>query len=410
MALQLENVQLDAESDPVDSFLQKYDSRRTMNEAHEHTKALEQNLCLDGVYEAMNHYKWLSIVAITDEIFKGQSDQLSDPVQENNVYQLSERGKANHREYNNASSAMGFTLDATSAITDSNEMLEMRALRLLSLLKCRQVNRAAQEFDEPNPTSKVSVADMNTIAFELRVLKIEVILRKASNNEDGLVELYELLEEYNALLDKVDLSMSSEVEISGESQRTDIKLAERNIILTTLIHHHLMYHHYQAAVDRCKELVRYNRNSAQAFYLLSRVCCFVGKSADARLSLKLASSRSDASLSMQHLCQAMIYGVEGKVDLANDEFEAVCVLQADNVIAANNSAMMMLHQGLIDDSIERLEGLLRENSTAALDEGLVFNLCTLYELRYPHQSAEKRNVLRNLATRLGRQGFNMKSI
>lgn len=53
---------------------------------------------------------------------------------------------------------------------------------------------------------------------------------------------------------------------------------------------------------------------------------------------------------------------------------------------------------------------MRGNVVRALDEGLIFNLCTLYDLSEPSSATEKKVVLRKLAARFGRQGFNMEAI
>jgi len=56
------------------------------------------------------------------------------------------------------------------------------------------------------------------------------------------------------------------------------------------------------------------------------------------------------------------------------------------------------------------EETIRADPIAALDEGLVFNLCTLYDLSQPDRAKAKKVILRKLAARFGRQGFNMEAI
>lgn len=66
----------------------------------------------------------------------------------------------------------------------------------------------------------------------------------------------------------------------------------------------------------------------------------------------------------------------------------------------NNLSLCLLYSGNMRRAVHELEGLVRENPTAYLTEGMAFNLCTLYELGSDGEECIKRKkVLQRVAKR-----------
>ncbi|KAA8494583.1 hypothetical protein FVE85_2824 [Porphyridium purpureum] len=223
-------------------------------------------------------------------------------------------------------------------------------------------------------------------------------------------------------------------------------LNKRAVVLSSLVHHHLMYHHYQSAIDAARRLVRlctyarslrHLRDSTDsahthlvspAWLVLMRALLYTGQLDGAERVLQLAerdaaleeTSSASARIAIDlHVHRGLLLAMRGDMEGATDEFEAVNLLVEDDsrhghaqaqIAAANNVAVCLVHMGLVGDAIERLEEELRVHTDLALDEGLIFNLCTFYELRFPQNCTEKKKVLAKLSGRLARHGFNAKSI
>lgn len=69
----------------------------------------------------------------------------------------------------------------------------------------------------------------------------------------------------------------------------------------------------------------------------------------------------------------------------------------------NNMAICRVYQGRVKDAINLLEGAVKEKPEAALNEGVVFNLCSMYELVNTPQAAieRRKDVLRKVIQHKG---------
>lgn len=100
-------------------------------------------------------------------------------------------------------------------------------------------------------------------------------------------------------------------------------------------------------------------------------------------------------------------GVGGEQE-EGEELEELA--EMEKVAIANNGAMCLMQMGRLAEGMDRVEAALRRRPEIALDEGVVQNLGTLYDLGYPDSAGEKRRVLQKLATRFGRQGFDVDGV
>eukprot|EP01116_Phalansterium_solitarium_P022491 TRINITY_DN7445_c2_g1_i1.p2 TRINITY_DN7445_c2_g1~~TRINITY_DN7445_c2_g1_i1.p2 ORF type:complete len:466 (-),score=179.86 TRINITY_DN7445_c2_g1_i1:195-1592(-) len=78
---------------------------------------------------------------------------------------------------------------------------------------------------------------------------------------------------------------------------------------------------------------------------------------------------------------------------AIDAFQAVLDLDPDNVSAANNKAISLLYTCHLTRAISSLEELIRRDPEQNLHETVVFNLCTLYDLKSENSSDKKKAVM-----------------
>lgn len=67
-------------------------------------------------------------------------------------------------------------------------------------------------------------------------------------------------------------------------------------------------------------------------------------------------------------------------------------------VCVNNFAICSLYLRKINDAIIRLEELIQENPNKFMNDALVFNLCTLYDLTCsPDLGTQKKKVLNNIS-------------
>ena len=65
----------------------------------------------------------------------------------------------------------------------------------------------------------------------------------------------------------------------------------------------------------------------------------------------------------------------------------------DNSLAVNNMALCLFYTGKLREAIKILETFIFKNPTKEINEGLLFNLCTLYELESTKVQQKKLNIL-----------------
>ena len=88
----------------------------------------------------------------------------------------------------------------------------------------------------------------------------------------------------------------------------------------------------------------------------------------------------------------------------NTFVEANKLLQEDNSLIVNNMALCLFYTGKLRESIKILESFIFKNPTKQVNEALLFNLCTLYELESAKAQQKKLNLLLWLNMHVG-DGF-----
>ncbi|XP_020107073.1 trafficking protein particle complex subunit 12 [Ananas comosus] len=74
------------------------------------------------------------------------------------------------------------------------------------------------------------------------------------------------------------------------------------------------------------------------------------------------------------------------------EYEACIERDPADVVAVNNKALCLMYSRDLSDSIKVLEGALESVPTAAVNETLIVNLCSMYELAYVNHGEIKKTL------------------
>lgn len=298
-----------------------------------------------------------------------------------------------------------------------DEMLACAMYRAIALLQTRQVERAADalgllgSLESTNAAYRyeshtdVYGAEMREkgsfVPFELQVLDVEI--RARQGDKRCVTDAY-------AMIGRLD----------GDDERT---VERKCVLLSAIASYHLRDGEHDAAVDACREMVRLKKNGAEMYYMYARVLLHVGNLEEAERVLDLADGQKDGTKAGMHLHRGMLQGGRCRFEEALVEYERAIAAEEEErekgveqggkclwVCALNNAAICLMHVGRLAEGIDRLEECLRRDAESALDEGVVFNLCTLYDLAYPDSSNEKKRVLQRLASRFGRQGFDLNKV
>lgn len=296
-----------------------------------------------------------------------------------------------------------------------HERLQVAGYRALALLQTRQVASAENALAQLGPLTPAAPRHRyetypalyprrtgSFVPFELRALALDVRVR--AGDAAAIPDAYALTAAVRA-----DSTLAP-----AERDRREAAL------LAAIAGYHLAAHQHDAAADAACRLVALCRGTAPACYLYARVLLHVGDFEDAADAVRAASGRQGDSDAMRCLHAGMVLAARGRFAEALLEYDSA--LEAERkeeprvsppnlwVHAGNNAAVCLVHLGRLAEAIDRLEGTLRRDPEIALDEGLAFNLSIMYDLAYPQNSLEKKGVLRKLAVRFGREGFDVNRI
>lgn len=104
------------------------------------------------------------------------------------------------------------------------------------------------------------------------------------------------------------------------------------------------------------------------------------------------------------LNRGYLYFGKGRYSAAYDEFDEVLKKSPSNLTAANNRAICLLYTKNLTKAILSIEEVIRNDPLNTLDETLIFNLCTMYDLE-AEDSGKKKNLLKNLILKYGDEDF-----
>lgn len=120
---------------------------------------------------------------------------------------------------------------------------------------------------------------------------------------------------------------------------------------------------------------------------------------------RCCAGASGASLAMRraqmHNCQGLVAVGQGKFGDAVDCFHSALQAEPNNVVAANNRAVCMLYMCALPHALLALEQSL---SSGHMNQVVIGNLCTLYDLA-SDKSSDKKKLLLGLVSKYASDDF-----
>lgn len=115
----------------------------------------------------------------------------------------------------------------------------------------------------------------------------------------------------------------------------------------------------------------------------------------ARTTFSVIEGKVDESVEMRNVVgrnKALMYLVGKDYVSAVREYDECIERNGNDVVAINNKALCLMYLRDLSDSIKVLETALERIPTIALNETLVVNLCSMYELAYVNHSDIKKTL------------------
>lgn len=115
----------------------------------------------------------------------------------------------------------------------------------------------------------------------------------------------------------------------------------------------------------------------------------------AKATFNVIEGQIDEKIELKNLVgrnKALMYLVGKDYVSAVREYDECIERDGSDVVAINNKALCLMYLRDLSDSIKVLENALERIPTTALNETLVVNLCSMYELAYVNHSDIKKTL------------------
>lgn len=176
----------------------------------------------------------------------------------------------------------------------------------------------------------------------------------------------------------------------------------------------LMMRNYELAVELLEELVArttqdknlaHQDKASNLLSALGRLRLQFGDIAGAELCFKQCKERqlpnasdSDVAIAIRdHIDRGLLAVAQNAFADALTCFHQAHALDSNNVMVVNNIGVCLLYSGKLKEAIAMFESAILNNPTEGLQESLLMNLCTLYDMESANSKAKKLGLLKQIA-------------
>ncbi|OWR53560.1 trafficking protein particle complex subunit 12 [Danaus plexippus] len=244
------------------------------------------------------------------------------------------------------------------------------------------------------------------VPFSLRLLVAE-LPGHVGKPEEAMDRLYAMLDVIEQMISNLK-SGKTEVgtdNISAEDQKESLRLwnGRRIRVLHSITNCAIALKDYRLATKILTTLKNEATNVQQQRALHSALCRVALLAGHGRAAVAHCSNAKDAR---NHICPTpdvreyvdlgLIDIAHGKYQDAYNNFARAADQEPTNIMVANNLAVCLLYMGRLKEAISVLQKAIHSDPERGLNESLLINLCTLYELESSKTNEKKLNLLRML--------------
>lgn len=301
-----------------------------------------------------------------------------------------------------------------SHLTKPHEHLVYLAFNALALFKLRNLSSAALEIeslisaasDDPFDSPKYRYETYpetypnrsgSMLPFAVRYLHAE-LPQRLNNRAESLDRLYSLLE-----FVRVRIRSGSD---SGCWKRREV------FLLSSICCNHFAHKEFGVCLLLIREILASDPTDPILISKLGYVQLQIGDLDGAKASFsRVEGLRNGESVEFENLVgrnRALGFVVSKDYVSAVREYEECIERDPGDIVAVNNKALCLMYLRDLSDSIKLLEGALERVPTAAVNETVIVNLCSMYELAYVNHGEIKKS-LSNWITRVAPDDFDSSS-
>ncbi|KAJ4790298.1 Trafficking protein particle complex subunit 12 [Rhynchospora pubera] len=171
-------------------------------------------------------------------------------------------------------------------------------------------------------------------------------------------------------------------------------------VLSLLFAHHFSYKEYDVALSLIQEMLEEDPSDPVALSRLGYLQLQIGdlngaNSSFQRVESVIKEAGLDTDASKGNLIgrnKALGFVVAKDYTSAVREYETCIERDSADVVAVNNKAVCLMYSRDLSDAVKGLETALERIPTVAVDETVVVNLCSMYELAFVNHAEVKKTL------------------
>ncbi|EFN81441.1 trafficking protein particle complex subunit 12 [Harpegnathos saltator] len=243
---------------------------------------------------------------------------------------------------------------------------------------------------------------MASFAFRLLLAEIPSYCGKP---KQALDNLYRLLATVSQIVANLQMGLHGEgtrTKISESEQQDAMRLwaARKSRILISVVNCAISMKNYVLAIEILEDLCRLPDWSAEQVGILrsaiGRVHLFLGDVSAAERYL-VRDGKEERTSSVRELVDSGLMAVaQNAFQEAYGCFQSASAMDPSNVMLINNMAVCLLYTGQLKAAVRLYESLVGRNPIKSLQEPILLNMCTSYELHTTHCKQTKLHLLRQL--------------
>ncbi|XP_024889314.1 trafficking protein particle complex subunit 12 [Temnothorax curvispinosus] len=243
---------------------------------------------------------------------------------------------------------------------------------------------------------------MASFAFRLLLAEIPSYYGKPKQT---LENLYKLLATVNQIIANFRAGLSGEgthARISESDQQDAVKLwtARKSRILVSVVNCAIGMRNYILAIEILEDLCKLPDWSTEQIGILKsaigRVHLFLGDVTAAEKYLVRANKEEKATNVRELVDSGLMAVAQNAFQEAYNCFQSASTMDPSNVMLINNMAVCLLYTGQLKAAVWLYESVVNRNPLKSLQEPILLNMCTSYELHTTHCKQPKLHLLRQL--------------
>ncbi|KAL3869484.1 hypothetical protein ACJMK2_042161 [Sinanodonta woodiana] len=251
------------------------------------------------------------------------------------------------------------------------------------------------------------------VPFGMRMLNAE-LPHHLGRSQEALDRLYYMLAITQKIISHLDDGLAedgSAIQISEQSRQVsrDLWQTREKQILYTIGNIFLSIKDFESALAIYENLLDTNMDSKEELLNgIGRIFLQMGHMSKASEYFQKVAEESKKldkeSSNRDFLNKGFLSMCSNNFSEAYEHFKMAVQLEPNNTAAVNNMAVCCLYLGKLKDALKALEALVHRDPDKNLHEGVLFNLCTLYELE-SSRALHKKQALLDLVSKHKGDGF-----